>query len=68
MSRLSFGLTDTSLQMVRNVPHLALIPLVNALRRRRLFLRGAREFLSDGEQTQPALVQYLCSKALFFAQ
>jgi sulfonate transport system permease protein len=28
VSRLSFGLTDTSLQMVRNVPHLALIPLV----------------------------------------
>ena len=28
LSRLSFGLTDTTLQMVRNVPHLALIPLV----------------------------------------
>jgi sulfonate transport system permease protein len=28
LSRLSLGLTDTSLQMVRNVPHLALIPLV----------------------------------------
>ena len=28
LSRLSFGVTDTTLQMVRNVPHLALIPLV----------------------------------------
>lgn len=28
VSRLSRGLTDTTLQMVRNVPHLALIPLV----------------------------------------
>jgi sulfonate transport system permease protein len=28
LSRVSFGLTDTTLQMVRNVPHLALIPLV----------------------------------------
>jgi sulfonate transport system permease protein len=28
LSRLSFGLTDTTLQMVRNVPHLALVPLV----------------------------------------
>jgi sulfonate transport system permease protein len=28
LSRLSFGLTDTTLQMVRNAPHLALIPLV----------------------------------------
>ena len=28
LSRLSRGLTDTTLQMVRNIPHLALIPLV----------------------------------------
>ena len=28
LSRLSFGVTDSTLQMVRNVPHLALIPLV----------------------------------------
>lgn len=28
LSRLSRGLTDTTLQMIRNVPHLALIPLV----------------------------------------
>ena len=28
LSRLSFSLTDTSVQMIRNVPHLALIPLV----------------------------------------
>ncbi|HYA72399.1 MAG TPA: aliphatic sulfonate ABC transporter permease SsuC [Roseiarcus sp.] len=28
LSRLSFDLTDSTLQMVRNVPHLALIPLV----------------------------------------
>jgi sulfonate transport system permease protein len=28
LSRLSFSATDTSVQMVRNVPHLALIPLV----------------------------------------
>ncbi len=28
LSRLSFGVTDATLQMVRNVPHLALIPLV----------------------------------------
>ncbi|HME83829.1 MAG TPA: ABC transporter permease subunit [Roseiarcus sp.] len=28
LSRVSFGLTDTTLQMARNVPHLALIPLV----------------------------------------
>jgi sulfonate transport system permease protein len=28
LSRLSFSVTDTSVQMVRNVPHLALIPLV----------------------------------------
>jgi sulfonate transport system permease protein len=28
LSRLSFSVTDTSLQMIRNVPHLALIPLV----------------------------------------
>jgi sulfonate transport system permease protein len=28
LSKLSFGLTDTTLQMLRNVPHLALIPLV----------------------------------------
>jgi sulfonate transport system permease protein len=28
LSRLSFGLTHTTLQMVRNVPHLSLIPLV----------------------------------------
>ena len=28
LSRLSFGLTDSTLQMVRNIPHLALIPLV----------------------------------------
>jgi sulfonate transport system permease protein len=28
VSRLSRGLTDTTLQMVRNIPHLALIPLV----------------------------------------
>src|SRR5271170_1063607 len=27
-SRVSFGLTDITLQMVRNIPHLALIPLV----------------------------------------
>jgi sulfonate transport system permease protein len=30
LSRLSFSVTDTSVQMVRNVPHLALIPLVIA--------------------------------------
>ena len=28
LSRLSFSVTDTSVQMIRNVPHLALIPLV----------------------------------------
>lgn len=28
LSRLSFGVTDSTLQMVRNIPHLALIPLV----------------------------------------
>jgi sulfonate transport system permease protein len=28
LSRLSFSITDTSVQMIRNVPHLALIPLV----------------------------------------
>jgi sulfonate transport system permease protein len=28
LSRLSFSATDTSVQMIRNVPHLALIPLV----------------------------------------
>ena len=28
LSRLSFGVTDTAVQMIRNVPHLALIPLV----------------------------------------
>jgi sulfonate transport system permease protein len=28
LSRFAFGLTDSTLQMVRNVPHLALIPLV----------------------------------------
>jgi len=28
LSRFSFSLTDTSVQMIRNVPHLALIPLV----------------------------------------
>lgn len=28
LSRLSFSLTDSTLQMVRNVPHLALIPMV----------------------------------------
>jgi sulfonate transport system permease protein len=28
LSRLSRGLTDTTLQMIRNIPHLALIPLV----------------------------------------
>ncbi len=28
LSRVSFSVTDTSLQMIRNVPHLALIPLV----------------------------------------
>ncbi len=28
LSPLSFGLTDSTLQMVRNIPHLALIPLV----------------------------------------
>ena len=39
-----------------------------ALGGRRLFLRGPRQFLTNGEQTQPALVQYFCGKALFFAQ
>jgi sulfonate transport system permease protein len=28
LSRLSFGVTDSTLQMIRNIPHLALIPLV----------------------------------------
>ncbi len=28
LSRFSFSVTDTSVQMIRNVPHLALIPLV----------------------------------------